>query len=57
MPPTSEFDRYLISVNEPIDKLTVNRSFSRIYDDISKAGFSTEGLSVSKATTRTTTSG
>lgn len=50
MPPTSEFDRYLISVNEPIDKLTVNRSFSRIYDDISKAGSSVDGLSVSKAT-------
>lgn len=50
MPPTSEFDRYLISVNEPIDKLTVNRTFSRIYDDISKAGSAAKGLSVSKAT-------
>lgn len=50
MPPTSDFDRYLISVNEPIDKLTVNRSFSRMYEDISKAGGGSGGLTVSKAT-------
>lgn len=50
MPLTSDFDRYLISVNEPIDKLVVNRPFSRIYDDISKIDAYGRGLSVSKAT-------
>ncbi len=50
MPPTSEFDRYLISVNEPIDKLTVNRSFSRIYDDVSSVDSEGKGLTVTKAT-------
>ena len=50
MPLTSDFDKYLLSVNEPIDKLTVNRPFNRIYDDISKIDSVNYQLTVSKAT-------